>query len=198
MIRWGTGRSVLGAVGVAVFVTAGCGTAGDEAGTESSTTTPASPTVSPVETTLPDASTVSPTSLPQEPQTRSPAASVVAEGAECGPRGAVAVFADGSTAYCARLQYTDGAAWSRDPSLAPNPAVSTMLQQSGPQIGDRCIGADIGRTGTDANGTAIICDNYQWVPNVGQVPRHPWVEEQLRWTECLETRTEAECRVATN
>lgn len=117
----------------------------------------------------------------------------VGEGAACGPRGAVASFADGTTAYCARLQYTDGAAWSRDPSLAPNPAASSAMAQAGPQIGDRCMGADIGRTGTDASGNAIVCDNYNWVLNVGQKPRHPWVEDQIKM--CLENGNPEEmCR----
>ena len=104
------------------------------------------------------------------------------------------MFADGSTAYCARLQYTDGAAWSRDPALAPNPAAEEAFRRAGPQIGDRCIGADIGRTGVDANGTAIVCDNYMWQQDVGQEPSHPWADDQVRWTECLEAFTPEECR----
>lgn len=109
----------------------------------------------------------------------------------------MAVFPDGATAYCARLQYTDGAAWSRDPSLAPNPAAAPR-QQSGPQIGDQCIGADIGRTSVDANGNAIVCDNYAWVLDVGQEPSHPWVDDQVEWVECLETNSTEVCREMLN
>ncbi|UVE96513.1 hypothetical protein [Dietzia sp. B32] len=123
-----------------------------------------------------------------------PAQAIVTEGAECGPRGAQAVFADGVTAYCARLQYTDGAAWSRDPQLAPNPAANEAMRQAGPQLGDSCIGADIGRRAVDASGVAILCDNYLWRQDVGQEARHPWVDEQVRWMECLEQSTEEECR----
>lgn len=108
------------------------------------------------------------------------------------------MFADGTTAYCARLQYTDGAAWSRDPNLAPNPGVTPVQQQVGPQTGDQCIGADIGRRAVDANGTAIVCDNYMWRQDVGQEPSHPWVDDQIKWTNCLEQFTDDECREMLN
>lgn len=192
----GFGFASLGAVGFVVLLVTGCGNTDPDGAPVSSHSTSSTTSSSPSETSTSEATTESPTPVTQ--QTQVPATVVVTEGAACGPRGAVAAFADGATAYCARLQYTDGAAWSRDPSLAPNPAVGQMMEQSGPQIGDQCIGADIGRTGTDAYGNAILCDNYQWVLNVGQEPRHPWVDEQLRWAECLETRTEEECRVAGN
>lgn len=117
---------------------------------------------------------------------------VVGESAYCSPRGAVRVFSDGATAYCARMQYTDAWVWSRDASLAPNPVPPSPA--AGPQIGDFCIGADIGRTAVAADGSAIMCDNYAWVPNVGQTPRHPWVDDQVAWSECLETATEEKCR----
>ncbi|MBB1031461.1 hypothetical protein G6027_11290 [Dietzia sp. SLG310A2-38A2] len=139
------------------------------------------------------------TTAHSEPYTQtSPAAAIVNEGVACGPRGALAAFADGATAFCARLQYTDGAAWSRDPSLAPNPIVEESLRRAGPDIGDQCIGADIGRTATDAHGNAIACDNYRWVLNVGQEPRHPWVDDQVKWMECLEQSTHEECQEALN
>lgn len=126
------------------------------------------------------------------------AAAAVGEGAACGPRGAVAAFADGATAYCARLQFTDGAAWSRNAGLAPNPAVEEAMRQSGPRVGEQCIGADIGRTAVDAAGVAIVCDNYQWRPDVGQEPSHPWVDDQIAWTECLEEFTATKCQEMLN
>lgn len=68
----------------------------------------------------------------------------------------------------------------------------------GPQIGDQCIGADIGRTSVDAQGNAIVCDNYAWTLNVGQTTRHPWVDSQREWTACLESNTEETCRELLN
>lgn len=126
-----------------------------------------------------------------------PAAPIVGEGSYCTSRGATAVFADGSTAYCARLQYTDASVWSSDPSLAPNPDMPANVP-TGPQIGDQCIGADIGRTSVDAYGNSIVCDNYMWVLNVGQTPSHPWVDDQVAWSECLETNTAEVCREMLN
>lgn len=95
-------------------------------------------------------------------------------------------------AYCSRLAGTDGAAWSRSPGVAPNPGVPTT--PVGPSLGDRCIGADIGRTATDAAGNSIVCDNYQWQLDTGQEPSHPWADEQRKWTECLETNSVERCR----
>lgn len=118
------------------------------------------------------------------------AVAVVAEGVECGPFGATAVFVDGATAYCARLAGTDGGAWSRNSEIAPNPALAT----NGIYPGAKCIGADIGRTAFDANGTSLICTNYQWQVNVGQTPEHKWADEQREWAECTELNTPAECR----
>lgn len=199
-------RKIVGALAAAFVVVAGCGATDGEAERTPSVvpaaTTSESPTTSASTTAT---SSTSPTSSsPPLSTTYTPAApvsptvAVVTEGAACGPRGAVAVFADGTTAYCARLQYTDGAAWSRNPELAPNPAVEEAMRQAGPQLGDQCIGADIGRRSVDANGTAILCDNYMWRQDVGQEPRHPWVEDQIRWTECLEQATEEECRELLN
>ncbi len=46
-------------------------------------------------------------------------------------------------------------------------------------VGDQCIGADIGRRAVAPNGQAIICDsNYRWEPYVGQTPNDPWVTGQ--------------------
>ncbi|MGC5247762.1 hypothetical protein ACPXB3_12645 [Gordonia sp. DT219] len=160
---------------------------------------PSSPRSTVTEYVAPSSPTTS-SAAPVTPPPTTPAATttealpVVTEGALCASRGAVAVFADGAAAYCARLQGTDGGAWSRDPDLAPNPALSQAQTPSAPGLGDSCIGADIGRTATDANGTAIVCDNYQWVPNTGQTPRHPWADDQREWTDCLQTHSADECR----
>lgn len=92
--------------------------------------------------------------------------------------------------------------WSYDPSLAPNTLGTNSAPEpqaaAGPQIGDFCPGADIGRTAVDAYGNAIMCDNYAWVLNVGQTPRHPWVDDQVAWSDCLQTATEDECRARLN
>lgn len=122
------------------------------------------------------------------------------EYANCGPLGATAQFADGSTAYCARLAGTDGGVWAREPGVAPNPNLPQQTPeqpaQTGPSLGAPCIGAEIGRTATDANGNPIICNDYQWQPNEGQTPSHPWADDQREWAECRQTRTEEECRSA--
>ncbi|QTI71565.1 hypothetical protein J6U32_07975 [Gordonia polyisoprenivorans] len=79
----------------------------------------------------------------------------------------------------------------------PNPAppqTQTPTTAAAPTIGQSCIGADIGRTATDPNGTAIVCDDYQWVPDTGQTPQHPWADNQREWTECIQTHTTDECR----
>ena len=83
-------------------------------------------------------------------------------------------------------------------SAAPQAPPPPPPQAAGPQIGDFCMGADIGRTGTDAAGTAIVCDNYEWRPDVGQRPSHPWVDGQIAWAECLEEFTQEECREMLN
>ncbi|WHU45952.1 hypothetical protein QNM97_18340 [Gordonia sp. L191] len=82
-------------------------------------------------------------------------------------------------------------------AVSPNPAppqTPTPTTAAAPTIGQSCIGADIGRTATDPNGTAIVCDDYQWVPDTGQTPQHPWADNQREWTECIQTHTTDECR----
>lgn len=69
---------------------------------------------------------------------------------------------------------------------------------SGPSIGDSCIGANIGMRAVDANGNSIMCDNYAWVLDQGQVPSHPWADDQRAWTECIESQTEEVCRQQLN
>ncbi|MGN7225807.1 hypothetical protein ACTHQW_05620 [Dietzia maris] len=191
---------VTGVLTAVLIVVSGCGDFGGGAD-DAPGLAPTSATSSAFTVTTAEKATsqeiATPTSTPLYETPHSPAAptpAIVTEGAECGPRGALAVFADGVTAYCARLQYTDGAAWSRDPQLAPNPAVEEAMRQSGPRLGAQCMGADIGRRAVDASGVAILCDNYVWRQDVGQEPRHPWVDDQVRWMECLEHSTEKDCR----
>jgi hypothetical protein len=80
------------------------------------------------------------------------------------------------------------------PEPAPVPAPAPAPVVTGPQLGDQCIGADIGRTAVAADGTAIMCDNYVWQLNQGQTPSHPWVDGQREWAECVENATTEECR----
>ncbi|HIW92537.1 MAG TPA: hypothetical protein H9870_12870 [Candidatus Corynebacterium avicola] len=78
------------------------------------------------------------------------------------------------------------------------PAEQAPAEATGPQLGDSCIGADIGRTAVDANGQAIMCDNYSWQLDQGQEPSHPWVDGQREWAECIEVKTQEECRQELN
>lgn len=174
---------VIGVLATVLVVVSGCGEPGGDAdrapGPSPTSATSSSPVATTAELTVSE-EIATPTSTPLYETPHSPAAptpAIVTEGAECGPRGALAVFADGVTAYCTRLQYTDGAAWSRDPQLAPNPAVEEAMRQAGPRLGAQCMGADIGRRAVDASGVAILCDNYVWRQDVGQEPRHPWVDD---------------------
>lgn len=73
----------------------------------------------------------------------------------------------------------------------PTPAPTTRPV---PAVGDFCIGANIGKKAVDAQGRAIVCDNYQWKLDTGQTARNPWGDQQREWTECTQTHTEAECR----
>ncbi|MGB6126955.1 MAG: hypothetical protein WBG47_16535, partial [Gordonia sp. (in: high G+C Gram-positive bacteria)] len=107
--------------------------------------------------------------------------------------GATAQFADGSTAYCARLAATDGAVWSRNATLAPNPALASNVS-----AGEACIGAQTGSFAYDASGTQLVCNNYRWEVNNGQRAGTPWGDGQREWAECLKTHTEAQCRELLN
>lgn len=117
------------------------------------------------------------------------------------PRKTVTVFASASTTPSSSVPATAAALPTTDETgttaVSPNPAppqTQTPTTTAAPTIGQSCIGADIGRTATDPNGTAIVCDNYQWVPNTGQTPQHPWADDQREWTECIQTHTTDECR----
>ena len=105
------------------------------------------------------------------------------------------VSSSSSSPVTSSSEATATATATEDTSAAP---ASTTPVATGPQIGDQCIGADIGRTGVDAHGNAIICDNYAWVLNVGQTPSHPWVDGQREWSDCLESYTEDDCREMLN
>lgn len=80
----------------------------------------------------------------------------------------------------------------------PSSSRARPATAAGPALGDPCIGAEIGRRTVDANGTAIICDNYVWVVDSGQQARHPWADDQTEWAECIQMRTEEECRALLN
>lgn len=120
------------------------------------------------------------------------------------PRKTVTVYASASTTRSSSVPATATAAAppttveTGTTAVAPNPAPpqtqTPTTTNAAPIIGQSCIGADIGRTAIDPNGTAIVCDDYQWVPNTGQTPRHPWADDQREWTECIATHTTDECR----
>lgn len=57
-------------------------------------------------------------------------ANTVSLGAYCSPSGATAVTADGSTAYCARLQYTDAYMWSTFSGVIPNPEMEAKMSEA--------------------------------------------------------------------
>ncbi len=77
---------------------------------------------------------------------------------------------------------------------AEPPVEQPPVESTGPQLGDSCIGADIGLRAVDASGAAIMCDNYMWQLDQGQEPSHPWVDEQIAWSECIAVKTAEECR----
>lgn len=59
------------------------------------------------------------------------------------------------------------------PDAAAGNGVGTTDGASGPQLGDACIGANIGMRTVAADGTGIICDNCTWQVDRGQSPTHP-------------------------
>ena len=92
----------------------------------SSAPTPVTPTgtsaSTPVTTTPPTVTdTVTPPVTPAPASAPAPASI----GAPCGPAGATGATAEGATAYCANLQYTDRYLWSMTPGEIPNPVVTT-------------------------------------------------------------------------
>ncbi|MCF8606304.1 hypothetical protein L5I01_23395 [Gordonia sp. HY442] len=186
--------AAVAAVGACVLLI-GCG-ADDSSGGDASSVATVTSAIAKSSTTKPrqtPSPTVAPETTEAVPETTAPA-NVVAEGAACGPRGATAVLSDGSTAYCARLVGTDGAAWSREPNLAPNPA----LADSGVYAGAPCHGYQTGSFAYDASGTQLVCNNYTWEQNVGQKPGTKWGDGQREWAKCMETKTQDECREQMN
>ncbi|MFW0793260.1 hypothetical protein AAFP30_05565 [Gordonia sp. CPCC 205515] len=83
-------------------------------------------------------------------------------------------------------------------ALGVGPGAADASPTGGPQLGQRCIGADIGRTALDARGNSIICDNYRWRLNHGQRARHPWVDDQVEWAECTAKHSVEWCRQQLN
>lgn len=81
---------------------------------------------------------------------------------------------------------------------AAGPGNTENSQPQGPEVGDPCIGADIGKTAIDDGGNPILCDNYSWAIDNGQEPTHPWVDDQRAWAECTELHTQDECRELLN
>jgi hypothetical protein len=82
----------------------------------------------------------------------------------CAPIGKKARFADGSRAYCARLQYTDGGVWFTSPGVAPNPAGDPTTTTSAPEVysGMPCTEDQSGTYRTTPGGTAYRCDGESW------------------------------------
>lgn len=59
------------------------------------------------------------------PTTTAPAAAAATVGGDCSEAGATGTTADGTTVYCANLQYTDRYLWSTSSAEIPNPVVSS-------------------------------------------------------------------------
>ncbi len=71
------------------------------------------------------AQTPAATQTPTAVTTAATAVGSAVVGARCADPGATDSTADGATAYCARLQYTDRDLWSLSPGEIPNPVVTT-------------------------------------------------------------------------
>ncbi len=170
-------------VGAAVVTLSACGSSSNDA---------AEPSTSGASSTA-KVSTLTVTSSPPEttlaPMT-TPAVVVVGEGAACSYQGTTASFGDGTVAHCARLAGTDALVWSRNATVAPNPALGTSTVSAGTP----CHGYQTGSFAYDATGTQLVCSDYMWQVNVGQRAKTDWGDDQAAWAECLETNTQAECR----
>lgn len=144
----------------AALSAAACSTtiAGTALGADPVRASAALPSITTVPPPVPEAEPADPT----REQTSAGAASVV-EGDYCAPRDATAVFADGTTAYCARLQYSGATVWSRNPDLAPNPAMDSLFDVR-PDIGLACESDNVGGAATDPAGRHIVCNGAVWVP----------------------------------
>jgi serine/threonine protein kinase, bacterial len=104
------------------------GTASSKApSTTTTVTTPvAPPPPPPTSTATTDTVTETETATPSSTTTtQAPAAPAAAIGADCSPAGATGVTAEGATAYCANLQYTNRYLWSMTPGQIVNPVVTS-------------------------------------------------------------------------
>jgi serine/threonine protein kinase, bacterial len=109
--------------------------AGDEASGTSATSKSPAPSATPTVTSPapipvaplppPAPSTDTDTVTEIETATATPTAPAAAIGADCSPAGATGVTAEGATAYCANLQYTNRYLWSMTPGEIANPVVTT-------------------------------------------------------------------------
>ena len=159
--------------------------AGPVASSSPAATVTVTTTARPSTVTTSEAVAVTPT-----PTVTEPATTFVTEGVECGPRGSPSVSADGTQGDCARRAGTDGAVWSRNAALAPNPA----LAEPGVVAGAPCAGYQTGAFAYDASGTQLVCSEYVWQVNTGQRPHTEWGDGQREWAECTQTKTVEECR----
>jgi serine/threonine-protein kinase len=88
-------------------------------------TSPAPIPVAPPPAPAPSMSTDTVTETNTATATPSSTAPAAAIGADCSPAGATGVTADGATAYCANLQYTNRYLWSMTPGEIANPVVTS-------------------------------------------------------------------------
>lgn len=155
-----TGRSTGSVIAIAASVVAALaiGSLAVLAFTRASEPPPAPVTVT--------ATTVVEKTLTTTPPTETTTVTIVAVTpmAECGPIGSKAKFADGSRAYCARLQGTDGGVWYRSPGVAPNPAGTPTTTTSAPDVysGMPCTEDESGTYRTTPGGAAYRCDGESW------------------------------------
>ncbi|MDF0532316.1 hypothetical protein P0W64_21815 [Tsukamurella sp. 8F] len=63
-------------------------------------------------------------------------------------------------------------------AVSAGAAVTAGAADASPAVGSPCIGAEIGKRAVTPGGTRIVCDDYRWVLDHGQVTRHPWADDQ--------------------
>ena len=65
-------------------------------------------------------------------------------------------------------------------------------------MGDMCPHADLNRTATAPDGTAIRClsgqGGYSWVVDTGVTQVDPAIAGQQGWADCMQSHTAAQCR----
>ena len=190
MLRTARTAGVVGLIVLGGALAAGCGSSDDEAAPASVVTVVETTTASPTPTGVTQPPVTTDIAVPETTEQ----VNVVGEGVGCGYPGTTAVFADGATAFCARLAGTDGYVWSRTAEVAPNPA----LAEPDVAAGMPCHGYQTGAFAYDASGTQLVCSEYVWQVNVGQRPHTEWGDGQREWAECIQTQTEDECREQLN